>query len=248
MNKTQILIALVILSLVGICGVYIDLNSFLDAKEAASKPRERKVKHGEHRQYTRDKRLKTIVNYDQGIKHGVSYLYHDDGKTVLLAMPYEQGKREGVSKKYFKNGSLYASTNYRNDRLHGMRKLYYSSGQVKAELNYGYGHVGMGTKEYLMDGELKEAPEIVTRTEGNKVWLNTSVPCKRAIFYVGKLVDDTYLDPISEDVKVLMDSDNNYYVDTNVYTSSYLKYQDIICSCESSQGNQYILKTRLEAL
>ena len=164
MNKTQILIALVILSLVGISGVYLDLNSFLDAKEAASKPRERKVKHGEHRQYTKDKRLKTIVNYNQGIKHGPSYLYHDDGKTVLLSMPYENGKREGVSKKYFKNGKLYASTTYKNDYLHGLRKTYYSSGQVKAELNYGYGNLGLGTKVYFLDGRLKDAPEITTKS------------------------------------------------------------------------------------
>ncbi len=245
MNKTQILIALVIVSLVGICGVYIDLTNLLETKAQAATPIEKKVKHGEQRQYTKDKKLKTIVNYDQGIKHGISYLYHKDGKTVLLAMPYENGKRQGVSQKYFENGKLYASTSYENDLLHGPRKLFYSSGQIKAQINYGYGFPGLGTREYLTDGQLKKELFIVLKKNGSTIWLDTSEPCEKSKFYIGELIEDTFLDPMNKKVELLMDDNGKFYVDTEVYTPSYLKYQDIICSCESSQGNPLILKTRI---
>ena len=113
MNKTQILIALVILSIFGVCASYLDLSQLISG-DSTETPK-RKVKNGEIRQYTKSDKLKTVVNYDNGIKHGISYLYHDDGKTVFLAMPYNQGKREGTSKKYFERGVLYASTSYSND-------------------------------------------------------------------------------------------------------------------------------------
>lgn len=244
MNKNQILLALVILSFFGMSAVYLDLTELISSQTKVHEP-VRKEKHGEVRQYTKDNKLKTVVNYDHGEKHGTSYLYHDDGETILLAMPYEYGKREGVSKKYYEDGQLYAATSYKNDRIHGPRKIYYSTGQLKAVINYGYGHPGTGSKEYLIDGEEKEPLRITTQKEGNIIWVDTSEPCDEAVFYIGKLIDDQFFDPVSSEVKALMDEDNRYYVNIDVYTPSYLKYQDIICSCQSTQGNPMVLKTRL---
>lgn len=244
MNKTQILIALVIISIIGMSSAYLDLYELVkeDPVVELKKP---KVRDGEIRQYTKDKRLKTIVNYDKGIKHGTSYLYHDDGKTVLLAMPYVNGKREGVSEKYYKNGQLYAATSYMNDKLHGLRKLYYSTGQLKAEINYGNGHPGLNTKEYLMDGSEKDEIRIIFEKKGSFIWLDTSLPCEDKTFYIGKLIDDQFFNALDQNVRLLLAENDRYYVDTNVHTPSYLKYQDIICSCESKQGNPIILRERL---
>ncbi|MEQ9467198.1 MAG: hypothetical protein RLN88_07275 [Ekhidna sp.] len=244
MNKTQILIALVILTIFSMGAVYTNLTELIDENETLN-PNPKKMKDGEVRQYTKDQRLKTIVNYDQGVKHGTSYLYHDDGETVLLAMPYVKGKREGVSEKYYQDGKLYASTSYRNDRLHGSRKLYYTSGQLKAEMNYGYGNIGIGTKEYLLDGALKKMPEITTKTVGNIITLDTSIPCKDPTFYVGRLIEGQFFDPVNENIRLLTMSQGKYFINIEMYTPSYLKYQDVICSCESSQRNTIILKKRL---
>ncbi|MEP1033080.1 hypothetical protein [Ekhidna sp.] len=244
MNKTQILIALVIVSIFGVFNTYFDVLEVFKANspEAIS---EKKVRDGEIRQYTRDKRLKTIVNYDKGIKHGTSYLYHDDGETVMLAIPYNQGKREGTSKKYYKNGKLYAETAYQNDLLHGPRKLYYTTGQLKAIINYGNGNPGLGTIEYLLDGSKKNDNKILATKAGNRIKLSTSKACKESKFYIGKLIDETFFNVMHPDLKSLPKSDGSYFIDTNMYTPSYLKYQDIICHCESKQGNPIILKTRL---
>ncbi|WP_425392077.1 toxin-antitoxin system YwqK family antitoxin [Ekhidna sp.] len=243
MNKTQILIAAVIISIIGMRSAYLDFFEMVTSDP--NEEFESKVKHGEIRQYTKDDRLKTIINYDQGIKHGISYLYHDDGKTVLLAMPYDKGKREGTSNKYYANGKLYAATPYKNDKLHGIRKTYYSSGKLKAEIPYGYGVPGIGTKEYLMDGTEKLSIQITTRTSDNLIWLSTSESCKDPKFYIGRLIDDKFFDPVDPNIKLLLEEDGNFFIDTEVHTPSYLKYQDIICHCESSQGNPIILKKRL---
>ena len=243
MNKTQILIALVILSLFGVISTYLDVSAlFANASEPV---KERKLRDGEVRQYTKDQRLKTVVNYDNGVKHGTSYLYHNDGKTVLLSMPYVQGKRQGISKKYYENGNLYAATSYENDLLHGPRKLFYSSGQIKAIVNYGDGNPGIGTIEYLLDGTEKVANEIVVDKRGRIFKFSTSEECKDTKFYIGKLINDNFFNAVHPDIKLLLKDDGAYYVDIDVYTPSYLKYQDIICHCESKQGNPIILKTRL---
>lgn len=243
MNKTQVLIALVILSLFGVISTYLDVSTlFTKVTEPAV---ERKVRDGEVRQFTKDQRLKTVVNYDNGIKHGTSYLYHNDGKTVLLAMPYVQGKREGISKKYYKSGKLYASTAYKNDLLHGPRELYYSSGQLKAVINYGEGNPGLGTIEYLIDGTQKDENKIIADKQGRIIRLSTSEACKETKFYIGKLIGDEFFNALHPDVKLLTKVDGSYFVDIDVHTPSYLKYQDVICHCESKQGNPIIMKARL---
>lgn len=244
MNKTQILIALVIVSLFGVISNYLDVKAMFE-KKSGEPTTERKVKHGEIKQYTKSNKLKTIVNYDNGIKQGTSYLYHDDGETILLAMPYNKGKREGTSMKYYETGQLYASTSYQNDVLHGPRKLYYSSGQLKAEINYGYGNPGLGTVEYLLDGTRKDENRIIATKKGRVISLGTSEPCRDYTFYIGKLIDDQFFDAIHPDVKLLPQSDGTYFVSIDVYTPSYLQYQDIICRCESTQGNSIIMKARL---
>lgn len=243
MNKNQIVLALVIISFFGMSAVYLDLTELIAKELPTLEPKEEK--EGEVRQYTKDNKLRTIVNYEHGKKHGTSYLYHDDGETILLAMPYAYGSREGVSKKYYKNGQLYAATSYKNDKIHGPRKLYYSTGKLKAEIQYGFGYPGIGSREFYLDGEEKKPLEITTKKEGNIIWLDTSEPCDNAVFYIGTLIDDRFFDPVSDKLEALMDEDRRFYVNTDVFTPSFLKYQDIICSCKSSQGNPIILKTRL---
>ncbi|MEQ8904450.1 hypothetical protein [Ekhidna sp.] len=244
MNKTQILLALVIISIFGVSVTFLDLSHII-AKRSNPTDTKRAPKHGEVRQYTKDQRLKTIVNYYQGIKHGTSYLYHDDGETILLAMPYINGKREGVSKKYYEDGQLYASTSYQDDKIHGPRKTYYSNGQLKSVVNYGYGYAGVGTEEYLLEGTRKPENKIQFEKIGDRYMLSTSEACTEIRFLIGQLIEDSFYDPSDKNVRLLPKENGVYFVDTEVFTPSYLKYQDIICSCSSSQGNPIILKAKL---
>ena len=244
MNKTQIFILLAIAAIIWMGFMADQLLDTPVARELVLNA-ENAAKHGEVKQYTSDGRLKTIVNYDNGIKHGYSYLYHSDGKTVLLAMPYHQGKRSGISKKYYESGELYAETPYENDELHGIRQVYYRSGKLKSEAAYWNGLSGVGAMEYLTNGEVKEPFLITYKQEANHLFFNTNKPCKNTRFYLGKLIADKFLDPMSEDIQIMMEKDQRYYIDLRVFTPSYLKYQDIICECTSTQGNSIILRTNV---
>lgn len=245
MNKSQIIIAVILFFLIGAGYLFDKASNWFKDDPIENTVKKREPKNGEVKQFTTSGKLKTIVNYDHGIKHGISYLYHEDGETVFLAMPYERGKREGISKKYFTSGEIYAETSYENDRLHGFRKLYFQSGQLKAIIDYGYGFPGIGIQEYFTNGTMKESNAIQTNRNDNYLYLSTKTPCKNSKFFIGKLLEDKYLDELDENVQLLPEISGEFYVDLGVYTPSYLKYQDIICSCKSKQGNPVVMKRRL---
>ncbi len=211
------------------------------------KTEEAKDKNGLIKSYASDGKLKTEINYVNGVKHGKSFLYYRDGKTVQLEMPYSNGKRHGLSKKYFESGELYAETSYENDVLHGTRKIYYKNGRQKALVPYGYGNPGTGLVEYLLNGKKKSNPDITYYQEQNRLFVSTTNPCRDQEFYVGKLVDGQYFNKADRELKRLPVEGDDHYVDLEVFTPSYLQYQDIICSCKSSQGNPMILVAEINA-
>ena len=202
-------------------------------------------KNGLIKSYASDGKLKTEINYVKGIKHGKSTLYYRDGKTIQLEMPYANGDRHGTSRKYFETGELYAETPYENDRLHGTRKIFYKSGRQKALVPYGYGNPGTGLVEFLLNGKQKENPEITYYQEKSRLYVSTTAPCRDQEFYLGKLLDDKFFDEEDRELKRLRVEGSNFYVDLDVFTPSYLQYQDIICSCKSSQGNPLILRAQI---
>lgn len=231
-----------------ILGFYYDkYQSFSESIEDA-KPKEKVIKNGPIKVYHANGNLKTIVNYKDGVKDGISYLYYDDGETIQLALPYEDGKRQGTSKKYFKTGDLYAETTYEHNDLHGVRKTYFRSGKTKAEFPYGYGFPGVGVVEYLTNGEKKQMPEITYTQEASIIYLTTSEPCKSAEFHIGSLIEDQYFDELSHDLKLLPRKDGRNYLDLKMFTPSYPDLQDIVCVCKSSRGNTLILKKRINSL
>lgn len=245
MNRSVYFILMGVVALL-ILGFYYDKYQSLTDSVEEVEPKEKKIKDGPIKVYHTNGNLKTIVNYKNGIKDGISYLYYKDGETVQLALPYENGKRQGTSKKYFETGVLYAETSYENNDIHGVRKIYYRSGQLKSEIPYGYGFPGVGVVEFLANGEKKELPEIVYNQTGSTLELSTSQPCKSAEFYIGSLIDDTFYDELSGDLKLLPKRAGSHQIDLKTYTPSYLSLQDIVCVCKSSQDNTLILKKRID--
>ena len=70
----------------------------LEEKEAEKNNRDVALKHGRYESNDNEGNLKSVVNYEYGKKHGVSYLYYPNGN-VHLEMPYNTNRREGISKK-----------------------------------------------------------------------------------------------------------------------------------------------------
>lgn len=207
---------------------------------------QRGPKEGEWISRRKDGTIKTRVNYQNGLKHGISYLYYDDGKTVQLEMPYVVGARHGVSKKYFRDGSIYAETGYSEDQLNGVRTTYYRNGKVKSKLSYRNGDPGTDLVEYLQDGEVKSKPEIGYSKVGNQLMLSVEPAkrCKDIRMYIGELNQGFFDD--KNELEEIPAQSGQFVVDLSIYSKSYLALQDIICKCESSQGNPLIVSKRIK--
>ena len=89
---------------------------------------------------------------------------------------------------------------------------------------------------YLIEGTLKSDNKIQVKKNANI----TSETCKYFKFHIGKLIEDSYFNAVDEKIK-LFPKDGTYFINTKIYTFSYLKYQDIICYCKSTQGNPIII-------
>lgn len=191
-----------------------------------------------------DGTIKTRVNYKDGIKDGLSYLFYNDGKTVQLQIPYKSGKRHGTSVKYFEDGSVYAETNYEDDVLHGVRTTHYRNGQLKSKITYRSGLAGSDLVEYYKSGNRKDSPQITYTHTGSNLIVSVDPMCDQTRFFFGGMNDDGFFDEFEANEE-LFQSDGQYLIDLKAYTPSYLKFQDLVCSCKSSQGNPVIVTTRI---
>lgn len=192
--------------------------------------------------------LKTRVNYKEGYKHGISYLFYKDGQ-VQLAMPYSYGKREGISRKYYASGKIYAETPYQNDQLNGTRILFYRNGKKKAELPYLNNEPGIGLKEYNLSGErISLDSEIRYAIEDQSLKLFAPTDCRESSpeFFIADLVDSQFFNMTDAETIRLATDGAAGYLNMEKFTPSYLKYRDIICRCKTLQGNEWITKTRLD--
>lgn len=211
-------------------------NDELEEKATAVTVRDGVVK-------TNDKygNLHTAITYDQGVKHGPSYLYYRTGG-VMLEMPYVQGKREGKAVKYYEDGEVYAITPYADDEIFGVRKTYFRNGALKAEVPYHNSAPGLGLKEYYQDGTPKPLPEITIRkveTPEPITWFFTVPGCTKPRFYTGSLFNNSFLvtDPRFVDPLPMQSEE------------AYLKQEDaehhpdnLICECTTRAGHPYITR------
>ncbi len=212
-------------------------------EEAAEELREASLKHGRYESMDRNGKLKSVVNYHYGKKHGISYLYYSNGK-VHLEMPYNTNLREGTSKKYYKSGELYATTPYVNNKIEGIRTTYFESGRVRATVPYHNSWPGTGLKEYLSDGtERRQRIGIHIEKTGNIWKFKAEEPCRKQKYYLGNLIDGQYLD--KSRLVLLTSNEDGAILDLNKIGGEDRKATlEVICRCTTLQNNPLILSTR----
>jgi len=72
----------------------------------------------------KDDKLVSLVNWDQGRKHGRAVLYFDDGLTVKEVSAYQDNKYQGQQKLYDSQGRLLLSAHWQAGQLDGLRTSY----------------------------------------------------------------------------------------------------------------------------
>lgn len=135
--------------------LFITIN-FSCSNSADNKPESKKDGEPEYIVTRRDDgTLSGICQVDSAaLYHGLSKAYYADGKIVHSTLNYNHGVKDGLSTKYYKNGQISQYTNYMNGRKHGQSRKYYKNGSLKSITDYENGNVLPGLKEYQEDGTL----------------------------------------------------------------------------------------------
>ena len=127
---------------------------------------------GEYKEYLPLGALKEKRNYVDGKQDGMQYSYFKTGENDLeFEYPFSKDEIDGEVKEYFADGSLYATTNYKNGKLDGAEKKYFFNGQLAYELYYKEGVPDGEYITYHLNGEINEKGKLV---EGERVgkWLS----------------------------------------------------------------------------
>ncbi len=151
-----------------------------DSIEAVKK--DEKQKEQQQKEFFSNGKVKTIVNYKNGKKNGLSVEYYDngnkkkeekykdnelDGKVfeyyptgkVKSVSNYIAGKLEGLIQEYYEDGAVSKTMFYSNNQLGGQYKSYYKNGVVSTEVQYKNGQRDGAYKEYFEDGKTKYLEE-----------------------------------------------------------------------------------------
>ena len=92
---------------------------------------------------------------------GTRVTYFPDGKTVYSKLSFRDGIRHGLSVKYYDNGKVFEMATFENGEKHGPQRKYYKTGELLAVYDYEHGHALPGLKEYTREGTLiDEYPEV----------------------------------------------------------------------------------------
>ena len=153
-------------------------------------------KDGLVKQFYKNGKIRSAINYKGGRKNGLAISYYKDG-TPKQEIEYVEDKKHGVAKTYYENGKLFQKTPYENGVKHGVREKYRQNGKLMAEIPYHNGKACKGLKEYLLNGKPKKQYPVIKIQAIDKLIQNNryilkvkmSDDSKSVKFYKGSLTD-----------------------------------------------------------
>lgn len=196
--------------------------------------------------------VRSQVNYQNGIKHGVARQFYRNGKQQM-EINYSNGSREGITRVFYEDGALYRESPYVNDLLTGIQRIYHPNGQVAAEIPHREGEPGIGLREYNTKGvEVTESPKILFKVDNklkskNKyiVYLSFEGKNRAPEFWFGSPVEDAFLD--TEEHVAIAREGNRYYVEYEVPQGRRLiTTLEVIGQMKSKYKNPYLAAATLE--
>lgn len=205
------------------------------------------VRHGITKNYNKNGKLLSTVNYVDGRKEGKATNYYPTGK-IHSTMIYKNNVKNGDAVWYYENGNAYTINPFVNDKLNGIQKKYYKNGKLMAEVPYKDDHPGKGIREYSSEGKLitnypKIIIEEINRIETeNKFILKIymSNRSKNVKFYLDNLDEGKYLKGYMYEI------DTRQGIATKVYEvpPGYIKFQkiNIIANVKTYMGNPFIVE------
>jgi antitoxin component YwqK of YwqJK toxin-antitoxin module len=111
-------------------------------------------KHGFFTEYDSSGNMIGLVNFDNGMMHGVAKRFYSNGN-IKSKEAFKYGKKYGKSIEYYENGKISKEVFFQNNLKHGVGKLYYKSGNLKAVTKFLNGKINGLEKTYYDNGALK---------------------------------------------------------------------------------------------
>ena len=99
-------------------------------------------------------KIKTEVNYENGILEGEFVKYYRNGKKQEKSH-YQNGVKDGISFWFFENESISIEYPYAKGEINGVAKTYYNDGTLKTESAYLNNELNGQKKEYFLSKKLK---------------------------------------------------------------------------------------------
>lgn len=93
---------------------------------------------GQYLQFYPNGAKKIEAYYLDGILHGPSIYFADDGK-VLSQSWFIKGLQQGKAWQFYANGQLYSLQRFFDNHWHGTQEYFYANGKVKTMVKYVYG-------------------------------------------------------------------------------------------------------------
>lgn len=157
-----------------------------------------KIKNGKKKYYFATGELKSIVEYKDNKKTGVSETFYKSGEKQY-SIPYLDGMKHGVVKWYYKDGKVYRETNYVRGKKDGFQKKFWENGKLKSELLYKADLLAVGLREISNLGKEKSTPyikvekmDLMKTKEEYVLKFRLSNGRKKVKFYQGKLIEGKF--------------------------------------------------------
>lgn len=199
-------------------------------------------------------KLKSIVNYKDNKKIGVSHSFYETGEKQY-EIPYVDGKKHGVVKWFYKSAKLYRATSYKEGLKQGAQKKYWESGKIKSQMDYVDNMMCSGLKEFTNKGKQKAEPQIIVKhvnllrqTNMYHLELSLNNKLKNVQFYIGELVNEKCL-PIKVNSSL---SELETKKGKAIFKFSIPKGRatdrdiPIVAVVKTSYQNHYVLKTKVK--
>ncbi|RUT73041.1 toxin-antitoxin system YwqK family antitoxin [Ancylomarina longa] len=207
MNRFFYPILTIILIFLSSCNLNVDgIKSFFNSRKEVGKKTEivkkevttPKIKNGEVKYYYKSGKVKSIVNFKDNKKVGVSHTFYKTGEKQY-EIPYVDGMKDGKVIWFYRSGKVYRTTEFRRGKKTGYQRKYYENGKLKSENFYKNSLLSTGLREISNTGKVKAVPHIVIQkinqlktSQTYIVRLKLSNLSKKVTFYNGELIDGKF--------------------------------------------------------
>lgn len=107
------------------------------------------------RSYYENGKIKSAVNYKEGIAEGVAIFYYDNpSSTIKTEIKFVDDKIEGVYREFYENGARKATLNFKKGVADGDAEFFYKTGVIKIKGSYKNGEKSGKWRYYTEKGEL----------------------------------------------------------------------------------------------